>query len=160
MAALGRIITINPHAHGRRHAAHPSPLTPRACAPPPRRRAGGMAANLEINPKHPAVLKLKGMVDDAGADDAATRDFASLLYDVAAVSSGYEIKDPADFAKRVVSLMAEGVVMEMDEPAEEPAEEAAEEAAPAGATTESAPTVAEVKSEVEEVEVEVIPPED
>ena len=110
-----------------------------------------MAANLEINPKHPAVLKLKGMVDDAGADDAATRDFASLLYDVAAVSSGYEIKDPADFAKRVVSLMAEGVVMEMED-------EPAEEAAPAGATTESAPTVAEVKSE--EVEVEIIPPED
>ena len=101
-----------------------------------------MAANLEINPKHPAVLKLKGMVEEAGTDDAATRDFASLLYDVAAVSSGYEIKDPADFARRVVSLMAEGVVMEDV----------------AGATTESAPTAAEVKSEV--AEVEVIPPED
>jgi hypothetical protein len=109
-----------------------------------------MASNLEINPRHPAVLKLKRMVEEE-KEAAATKDFACLLFDVAAVSSGYEIKDPADFAKRVVSLMAEGVVMEMED-------EPAEEAAPAGATTESAPTVAEVKSE--EVEVEIIPPED
>ena len=128
------------------HVAIATPPSPSRPSPPfacaPRRLAGGMAANLEINPKHPAVLKLKGMVEEAGTDDAATRDFASLLYDVAAVSSGYEIKDPADFARRVVSLMAEGVVMEDV----------------AGATTESAPTAAEVKSEV--AEVEVIPPED
>jgi len=48
---------------------------------------GGMAANLELNPSHPAVLKLKEMVgSDSGS--AATRDYATLLYDVAAVSSG------------------------------------------------------------------------
>ena len=35
------------------------------------------------------------------------KDFASLVFDVAAVSSGYEIKDTAAFATRVISLMSE-----------------------------------------------------
>jgi heat shock protein beta len=70
----------------------------------------GMASNLEINPRHPAVLKLKGMVEEE-KEAAATKDFACLLFDVAAVSSGYEIKDTAAFARRVVSLMSEGVDM-------------------------------------------------
>ena len=69
-----------------------------------------MASNLEINPRHPAVLKLKRMVEEE-KEAAATKDFACLLFDVAAVSSGYEIKDTADFARRVVSLMSEGVDM-------------------------------------------------
>jgi hypothetical protein len=30
------------------------------------------------------------------------------LYDVAAISSGYELADPAAFAKRVVALMGSG----------------------------------------------------
>ena len=71
---------------------------------------GGMASNLEINPKHEVVLKLKGMVgDDAAAAASPTaKAYAELLYDVAAVSSGYEISDPAAFAKRVVALMSGG----------------------------------------------------
>jgi len=64
---------------------------------------GGMAANLELNAEHPVVGKLKGMV---AADDAASAEYATLLYEVAAVSSGYEVKDPAAFAQRVVKLMA------------------------------------------------------
>ena len=72
---------------------------------------GGMASNLEINPKHEVVLKLKGMVGDDAAAAAASptaKAYAELLYDVAAVSSGYEISDPAAFAKRVVALMSGG----------------------------------------------------
>eukprot|EP00967_Tisochrysis_lutea_P098339 scaffold145130_cov31-Tisochrysis_lutea.AAC.3 len=65
---------------------------------------GGMAANLEINPNHPAVLKLKQMVAE-DKESASTRDYATLLYDVAAVSSGYEVADPSGFASRVVRLM-------------------------------------------------------
>merc|ERR1719498_2274306 len=70
----------------------------------------GMASNLEINPRHPAVVKLKRMVEEE-KEAAATKDFACLLFDVAAVSSGYEIKDTAAFARRVVSLMSEGIDM-------------------------------------------------
>ena len=140
----------------------------------------GMASNLEINPKHPAVLKLKGMVE-TDRSSAATKDFASLVFDVAAVSSGYEIKDTAAFATRVISLMSEGVDMAgwlkdaeaeaAAAPSEQPAAEtpaaetaAAETAAEAPAeafTTESAPNVVEAKaSEGEEPQdIEVITPE-
>ena len=79
---------------------------------------GGMAANLELNPAHAAVRKLKGLVA-ADANATSTRDYATLLYDVAAVSSGYELADPAAFAARVVTLMTGE------------AEEAAEEEPPA-----------------------------
>ena len=140
----------------------------------------GMASNLEINPKHPAVLKLQGMVEP-DRSSAATKDFASLVFDVAAVSSGYEIKDTAAFATRVISLMSEGVDMAgwlkdaeaeaAAAPSEQPAAEtpaaetaAAETAAEAPAeafTTESAPNVVEAKaSEGEEPQdIEVITPE-
>ena len=68
---------------------------------------GGMAANLEINPSHPVVTKLKSMVDDEAAGGAA-KQYAQLLYEVAAVSSGYEVNDPAAFTKRITALMAGG----------------------------------------------------
>jgi heat shock protein beta len=67
----------------------------------------GMAANLEINPKHPVVLRLKEMVS-GGDESPVAQGFAELLYDVAAVSSGYELNDTAAFAKRVVALMSDG----------------------------------------------------
>jgi heat shock protein beta len=89
---------------------------------------GGMSANLELNPKHAAVVKLKAMVEE---DDAAkaTKDFATLLFDVASVSSGYEVSDPAGFAKRVVALMSgEEEEEEEEAPKEEDAEKSEEEA--------------------------------
>merc|ERR1719375_2263582 len=68
-----------------------------------------MASNLEINPNHEVVSKLKGMLDEDGKPTSeAAPEYAELLYDVAAVSSGYELSDPAAFAKRVVALMANG----------------------------------------------------
>ena len=70
---------------------------------------GGMASNLEINPSHEVVEKLKGMVDADGkpSNDAASS-YSELLYDVAAISSGYELSDPAAFTKRVIALMGSG----------------------------------------------------
>ena len=69
---------------------------------------GGMASNLEINPKHEVVLKLKEMVAAGDAQQPTAAAYAELLYDVAAVSSGYELGDTAAFAKRVVALMSGG----------------------------------------------------
>jgi len=94
---------------------------------------GGMAANLELNPAHAAVRKLKGLVA-ADANATSTRDYATLLYDVAAVSSGYELADPAAFAARVVTLMTG----EAEEAAEEEPP-AADAAAPADAVPSEAP---------------------
>merc|ERR1719424_1514809 len=93
-----------------------------------------MAANLELNPAHAAVRKLKGLVA-ADANATSTRDYATLLYDVAAVSSGYELADPAAFAARVVTLMTG----EAEEAAEEepPAADAPAPAVPSEAPAES-----------------------
>jgi HSP90 family molecular chaperone len=38
-------------------------------------------------------------------DDSETKTFSMLLYDVARITSGYEISDSGEFAKRVMSLM-------------------------------------------------------
>merc|ERR1719424_2267733 len=135
-----------------------------------------MASNLEINPKHPAVLKLKGMVA-AERDSPATKDFASLVFDVAAVSSGYEIKDTAAFATRVISLMSSSSGVDMvawladaetsakakpsasasaseSESESEPAEPEA-----AGFTTESAPNVVEAPATEGTEDIEIVTPE-
>lgn len=62
-------------------------------------------AVLEINPNHPIVQDLDRMVK-ADRDSEGAKTFAMLMYDVAGMTSGYEIEDTGDFAKRVMSLMA------------------------------------------------------
>jgi heat shock protein beta len=61
-------------------------------------------AILEINPNHPIVQELEGMVEK-NSEKRQTRIFSMLLYDVARITSGYEISDSGEFAKRVMSLM-------------------------------------------------------
>ena len=61
-------------------------------------------AILEINPKHPIVQDLQQMVK-TGKDNAETKNFAMLMYDVASMTSGYEVSDAGSFAQRVMSLM-------------------------------------------------------
>ena len=41
--------------------------------------------------------------------DDETRNFAVLLYDVAALTSGYEIEDSGDFASRIMAIMTSKV---------------------------------------------------
>eukprot|EP00577_Skeletonema_sp_RCC1716_P007962 CAMPEP_0113377148 /NCGR_PEP_ID=MMETSP0013_2-20120614/3010_1 /TAXON_ID=2843 ORGANISM="Skeletonema costatum, Strain 1716" /NCGR_SAMPLE_ID=MMETSP0013_2 /ASSEMBLY_ACC=CAM_ASM_000158 /LENGTH=751 /DNA_ID=CAMNT_0000259281 /DNA_START=75 /DNA_END=2330 /DNA_ORIENTATION=+ /assembly_acc=CAM_ASM_000158 len=62
-------------------------------------------AVLEVNPSHPIVLDLERMVRSQGEESDEAKDFAVLLYDVAALTSGYEIEDSGDFAKRILSMM-------------------------------------------------------
>lgn len=93
--------------------------------------AMGSAAStavLEINAEHGAIRKLAALVE-ASPDAEETRDFAKLIYEVAAVTSGYEIKDPAAFAKRITYLMTpEGVAPGAStEATEAPQADAAEE---------------------------------
>merc|ERR1739845_226207 len=61
-------------------------------------------AILEINPNHPIVQELECMVEK-NVEKKQTRTFSMLLYDVARITSGYEISDSGEFAKRVMSLM-------------------------------------------------------
>jgi len=60
---------------------------------------------MEINPKHPIVKDLQNMVK-GDKEDTATRDYAMLLFDVAGLTSGYEVDDMSGFAKRVMGLMS------------------------------------------------------
>lgn len=62
-------------------------------------------AVLEINPTHPIVQDLDRMVK-TNKDSEETQNFAVLLYDVAGMTSGYEIGDTKDFATRVMTLMS------------------------------------------------------
>ena len=84
-------------------------------------------AVLEINPNHPIIQDLDKMVKGA-QDDAETKNFAMLVYDVASMTSGYEVADAGDFAKRVMSLMSSktgssGVVQEGEVVEESPKEQ-------------------------------------
>lgn len=61
-------------------------------------------AVLEVNPNHPILQDLDRMVK-TDKESEETETFANLIYDVASMTSGYEVKDISDFAKRVMSLM-------------------------------------------------------
>jgi heat shock protein beta len=65
-------------------------------------RFGGSQPTMEINPDSAVVKSLKDA--DFAADE--TKDAAALLFDVAALTGGYDIAEPSDFARRVNALMA------------------------------------------------------
>jgi heat shock protein beta len=88
-------------------------------------------AVLEVNPSHPIVQDLERMIRAEGEESSGAKNFAVLLYDVAALTSGYEIEDSGDFAQRILTMMtskaksdvqdAEVEAVKVDAPAE-PAE--------------------------------------
>jgi molecular chaperone HtpG len=55
---------------------------------------------LEINPKHPVVLRLQ-------AEENKFDDWASVLFDQALLAEGGQLDDPASFVKRINQLMLE-----------------------------------------------------
>jgi molecular chaperone HtpG len=55
---------------------------------------------LEINPKHPVVLRLQN-------EDAHFDDWAAVLFDQALLAEGGQLDDPAGFVKRINQLMLE-----------------------------------------------------
>lgn len=63
---------------------------------------------LEINPKHPLVLRLADMADNAEEGTDLT-DAAWLLLDQARIIQGEPITDPSGFARRMSSFMVRGL---------------------------------------------------
>ncbi len=55
---------------------------------------------LEVNPRHPVVLRLKG-------EDKRFDDWAAVLFDQALLAEGGSLDDPAGFVKRINALMLE-----------------------------------------------------
>merc|ERR1712183_958295 len=65
-------------------------------------------AILEINPDHPIIHDIELMIENESNKEKAKK-YSLLLYDVARITSGYEISDSGEFAKRVMSLMMRNV---------------------------------------------------
>ena len=74
----------------------------------------GMKATkiLEINPNHPIFAKLKEVF---AAKPEALNDYADILYTQALLIEGLPIDDPADYARRIVSLMVNTVLPEKND---------------------------------------------
>ena len=68
---------------------------------------GGTKRILEINPEHAVLAKLQGLFD---ADAASTQlgDYAKLLHGQALIAEGGTPPEPAEFARLVAGLMANG----------------------------------------------------
>merc|ERR1712091_498371 len=80
---------------------------------------------MEINPNHPIVKDLTRMVKEDKVAQA-TEDYGRLLFDVAGMTSGYDIEDMSGFAKRVMGLMTTGAEASADAVVEKKEEEPAE----------------------------------
>jgi len=74
----------------------------------------------EINPRHPLIATLKEKVEADPNDDAAI-EISKLLFDQAALRSGYVLKDPVEFADRIMNIMYANLDIDPETPlAEEP----------------------------------------
>jgi len=60
---------------------------------------------LELNMTHPAVVGFKTLFEK-DKKDPALKEYSRLIFDMALISEGGKIDDPADFSKRVGELMA------------------------------------------------------
>jgi molecular chaperone HtpG len=63
---------------------------------------------LEINPRHPLIVRLAAMVGKEGAA-ASLGDFAWLLLDQARILEGEQLPDPAAFARRLAAVLEKGL---------------------------------------------------
>jgi molecular chaperone HtpG len=64
----------------------------------------GSQTVMEVNCKHPIIKDMDRMVKE-DKESKELEEFALLLYDVAAMTSGYDVRDTKSFAKRVMRLM-------------------------------------------------------
>merc|ERR1712110_205653 len=63
---------------------------------------------LEINPTHPLVQKIRDLVVE-NPDNQVAVDMAQLLYDTAALHSGFALDDPSIFAQSIHRMMSIGL---------------------------------------------------
>lgn len=88
---------------------------------------------MEINPRHPIIKELAAKAAEADQEDkpAALVDLANLLYDSALLSSGFQMRDTADFSRRIQRVISNGLNIDPNaevepEPEDEPADKAAD----------------------------------
>ena len=89
---------------------------------------------LEINPRHPIIEELKHRVASRGDNESQLKDLANLLYDAAAMNSGFTVDDAKIFGDRIHRVIANslnvGGVSIKDEEEEESADAESEETRP------------------------------
>jgi len=110
---------------------------------------------MEINPRHPIIKELAAKAAEAGEEKPANLvDLANLLYDSALMSSGFQMRDVADFSARINRVISNGLSIDPNaeaEPEPEEEEEPAEDAASsddASATEVEAETTEEAHDEL------------
>ena len=85
---------------------------------------------LELNPRHPIIVKLNALVKK-DAEAQSTKDLAYMVYDSALLSSGFQHEDVEDFTQRVQRVLASSLKLDSLELEEElviePEEEEEEE---------------------------------
>jgi heat shock protein beta len=73
---------------------------------------------LELNPRHPIVIKLNTLVEEA-PDEDSTKDIAWLMYDTALLSSGFTQQDTELFSARMHRTIAKSLNIESMDLADE-----------------------------------------
>merc|ERR1719296_231000 len=112
-------------------------------------------AVLEVNPSHPIVQDLERMVSSQGEESEEATNFAVLLYDVAALTSGYDVEDSGDFAQRILSMMTSKAKSDVKD-AEVEATVVAEEPAEDKKDAEVEATIVSEKPEEDKKDAEVV----
>jgi len=73
---------------------------------------------MEINPRHPIIKELNARIQ-VDPEDPVARDTADLLYDTAALHSGFSLDEPSKFAERIHRMMKLSLQIPIDAEAEE-----------------------------------------
>merc|ERR1712071_714307 len=81
----------------------------------------------EINPRHPLIKELLRRVEDNPVDETA-KDMALMMYNTAALRSGYNLKDTVNFAEHIEKMMRQTLGVDEDEAVDEEEEIPEEEA--------------------------------
>jgi len=68
---------------------------------------------LEINPKHPIMEELLKRVEDEKLDEE-TAEIAKVLFDTAALRSGFALREPVDFATRIERVVRRNLGVDLD----------------------------------------------
>ena len=96
---------------------------------------------LEVNPYHPLIKELNAKVK-ADPNDSTAKDLVLVMFETAAIRSGYNVKDSLDFAKRIERMLRLSMGVDLDAKVELPDDNVEEEE-----------VTEEVKAENEDIDV-------